>query len=50
MQNGIQIFGDTLDSQLRGAGTVSPVSNEEMKAARGAVTCPRSHSKSVTDL
>lgn len=24
--------------------------SEEMKAVRGAVTCPRSHSKSVTDL
>lgn len=35
---------------MRGAWIVSPLSNEEMKAKRGAVTCPRSHSKSMADF
>lgn len=54
LQNGridkIQIFWDTLDSQERGAGNVSSVANEEMKAESGAVTCQRSHSKSMAEL
>lgn len=54
LQNGrldkIQIFWDTLDSQERGAGTVSSVANEEMKAESGAATCQRSHSKSMAEL
>lgn len=35
---------------MRGTGIVSPVSNEEMKAKGGAVTCQRSHSKSKADF